>query len=404
MASPGSAMGLELREGHPASSRTLGTPHPRHQAMIDNGNLAIAEPVTGICTPDGAVAGLFPLAETGLSFATTERARAALLASVTKDQRDAAQFPLDTDNWRRWSNIHRFLMRHGLLLDDLDDAGRALALDVVSSVLSPAGVGAVRGVMRINETIQEISGRLDEDGIPEFGEWMYWLSLMGDASVTEPWGWQFDGHHLNMNCLMIGDQIVVTPFFLGSEPLVADSGKFAGTRVLEREERAALDLMDSLDDRQRALAVTSETMPPGLFTGAFHDNVVLDYEGIAGGELGEGQRRLLVALIESYVGRLAHEICAVKMAEVMEHIDRTYFSWMGRTGADDVFYYRVHSPVILLEFDHEPGIVFVGDEPMKSHVHTMMRTPNGNDYGIDYIRQHRLSHPHHASLRSAATS
>lgn len=387
---------FELRESPPASSHKLGEPHARHQAMIDGCEKALQVPVTGIRTSVGVTQGLFPLESTGLSFASVAHASKTLLGALRDDQGDAMQFPIDTDNWRRWSNIHRFLMRHGLLLDDVGDVERELALDVVSSVLSRDGFDAIRGVMRLNETIQEMSGRIDEEGSPEFGEWMYWLSLMGVASATEPWGWQFDGHHLNINCVMLGEQVVVAPFFLGSEPLVADGGKYAGTRVLEHEERAALELVGSLDDAQRQKAVVSPIMPPGLFTGAFSDNVVLDYEGISAAELTDTQIGLLIRLIEVYVGRLSDEIADVKMAEVRKHLGSTYFSWMGATSTDSVFYYRVHSPVILLEFDHEPGIVFKGAEPMKSHVHTMMRTPNGNDYGIDYIRQHRQLAPHHS--------
>ncbi len=45
------------------------------------------------------------------------------------------------------------------------------------------------------------------------------------------------------------------------------------------------------------------------------------------------------------------------MDEVEAHLDETYLAWMGSTG-DGPFYYRVHSPVILIEFDHHPGVVF----------------------------------------------
>ena len=83
------------------------------------------------------------------------------------------------------------------------------------------------------------------------------------------------------------------------------------------------------------------------------------------------------------------------MAEVDRHFDETHFCWMG--GTDDVapFYYKVQSPVILIEFDHEPGVVFDNDEPTRHHVHTIVRTPNGNDYGIDLLRQHYERAEHH---------
>jgi hypothetical protein len=32
--------------------------------------------------------------------------------------------------------------------------------------------------------------------------------------------------------------------------------------------------------------------------------------------------------------------------------------------------------------------------PYREHVHSMVRTPNGNDYGKDLLRQHYISHPH----------
>jgi hypothetical protein len=34
-------------------------------------------------------------------------------------------------------------------------------------------------------------------------------------------------------------------------------------------------------------------------------------------------------------------------------------------------------------------------KPAKFHVHTIVRTPNGNDYGIDLLRLHYWHAPHH---------
>ena len=62
------------------------------------------------------------------------------------------------------------------------------------------------------------------------------------------------------------------------------------------------------------------------------------------------------------------------------------------------FYYHIHSPVILIEFDHLPGIIWDNLNPTRDHIHTVVRTPNGNDYGRDLLRQHYEmndhSHPH----------
>ena len=82
------------------------------------------------------------------------------------------------------------------------------------------------------------------------------------------------------------------------------------------------------------------------------------------------------------------------MEEVRRHLAGTHFAWMGGTDDTSAFYYRVHSPVLLVEFDHQRGIVFDNDEPSRHHIHTVVRTPNGNDYGRDLLRQHHEQFDH----------
>ena len=132
---------------------------------------------------------------------------------------------------------------------------------------------------------------------------------------------------------------------------------------------------------------------------AFQDNRRLDYEGLRAGDMTDGQRHLLRRIVETYVGRIRDGHAEITMGDVDRHFDETHFSWMGDTGDVNPFYYKVQSPVILIEFDHEPGVVFDNDEPTRHHVHTVVRTPNGNDYGIDLLRQHYEQAEHHHKVR-----
>ena len=54
--------------------------------------------------------------------------------------------------------------------------------------------------------------------------------------------------------------------------------------------------------------------------------------------------------------------------------------------------------MILIEFDHQrPVAIRLPDGsrgPDAEHIHAVMRTPNGNDYGKDLLRQHLLAHKH----------
>ena len=68
--------------------------------------------------------------------------------------------------------------------------------------------------MRLNEHLAELTGLPDE-----FGEFFYWISIFGSFPPRQPWGWQIDGHHCNINCFVLGDQMVLTPMLLGSEPV-----------------------------------------------------------------------------------------------------------------------------------------------------------------------------------------
>ena len=87
----------------------------------------------------------------------------------------------------------------------------------------------------------------------------------------------------------------------------------------------------------------------------------------------------------------------VKMSEVAAHVDDTWFSWIGGSEDDSVYYYRILSPVILIEFDHQrPANLrhLYPPVPNREHIHAVVRTPNGNDYGKDLLRQHYQQHPH----------
>ncbi len=358
---------------------------------IRDAETQIAEPFRGLTADGQVVPGLFSLQDAGLSNEGMKQAAQAWLDSIDPGQRDSALFSVDSDAWRRWSNIHVFLMRHGAMMEDMTEDQRDLALNLLKESFSPCGFELARNIMKLNESMREITGS-DE----ELGEWLYWLSVLGEPSSDEPWGWQLDGHHLNVNCFLLGGQIVMTPMFMGSEPVAVDIGKHAGTRVFREEEGAALNLARTLSAEQRSKTIVSDDVPSGVFTGAFRDNFEMRYEGIKFDELTSHQQALMFDLISAYINRMRSDHAGLKMEEIRQHLGETHFAWMGGVDEESVFYYRVHSPVILIEFDHQSGIFLDNDEPTRNHIHTVVRTPNGNDYGMDLLRQHREQVNHHS--------
>ena len=383
---------FRVRNRPVVSGRRLDPDMPERMVnILRDAETQIAEPFRGLTTDGQVEPGLFSLRETGLSDDRIQAAAKAWLDSLDPGQRDAALFSVDSDAWSRWSNIHVFLMRHGVMMERMSPDQRVLAFNLLRESFSPSGFELARNIMKLNESMREITGS-DE----ELGEWLYWLSVFGEPSPDEPWGWQYDGHHLNVNCFLLGGQMVMTPMFMGSEPVAVDIGKHAGTRVFQEEESIALNLALTLSGEQWRKAIVSEDVPPGVFTGAFRDNFEMRYEGIKFDDLSSHQQAIMFDLISIYVNRMRSDHAQLKMEEIRQHLNETHFAWMGGADEDSVFYYRVHSPVILIEFDHQNGIFLDNDEPSRNHIHTVVRTPNGNDYGKDLLRQHRerFNHSH----------
>ena len=354
----------------------------------------LAEKYTGVTTNGEPAEGLFGIHSTGVSTEPIQRAAKAFLGSLTSEQVAKTVFPVDDPEWRKWMNQH-FYIRQGMGFDEMQEVQRNAAFGLLRESLSARGLKLTRDIMKLNHTLGELNG----DNFVEYGEWLYWITIMGEPSSTEPWGWQLDGHHAIINYFVLGDQVVMTPFFVGSEPVIAETGKYMGTSIMQVEQNRGLAMLRALSEVQQEQAViqVSKTGNDNLGE-AFKDNIVLDYAGVPVASWSDTQKDQLLELIELYIGNLRDGHARVRMEEVTAHLNDTFFAWIGGTDDEAVFYYRIHSPVILIEFDHQQpaGLrhLFSSDLPIREHVHAVIRTPNGNDYGKDLLRQHYKAHPH----------
>ena len=156
------------------------------------------------------------------------QAAESFLAALSPEQRRKTMFDVKDDEWRKWMN-QSFYVRQGVSFDEMSPAQREAAFGLLRASLSARGLTLTRNIMRLNHTL----GELNDNNFDEYGEWLYHITVMGTPSATEPWGWQFDGHHAIINYFVLGDQVVMTPYFAGSEPVIAKAGKFKGTSILE---------------------------------------------------------------------------------------------------------------------------------------------------------------------------
>ena len=347
----------------------------------------------GIKTSEGIENDLFPIKSTGVSTLPIKIAAEKFLISLSGKQLKKTQFDIQNEEWRKWCNVDNGIYtRQGISLKEMNHEQRKWAFELMQNSLSAKGLQLSKDIMKTDQTLRE----LNNDN-PIFDEDLYFFTIMGSPSMTRPWGWQIDGHHLVINYFILGDQVVMTPTFMGGEPIITTSGKYKGNTIFQDEQNIGLKFMQSLSmEQQRKATISYDKKKNNIEAEAFSDNNIVDFEGVSVAEMTGEQKEQLLVLINQYISNMREGHATVKMEDVRKYLDRTYFAWIGKTDEKAVFYYRVHSPVVLIEFDHQApvGVRGNGKQATRNHIHTMVRTPNGNDYGKDYLRQHLKEHHH----------
>ncbi|WP_425234714.1 DUF3500 domain-containing protein [Ulvibacterium sp.] len=347
----------------------------------------------GIATSQGMDKDLFPITSTGVTTLPIKLAGEEFLKSLGPKQLEKTQFDIQDDEWRKWCNVDNGIYtRQGISLKEMNQEQRKLAFNLMQSALSAKGLQLSKDIMKTDQTLRELN-----NGNPIYDEELYFFTIMGNPSLTEPWGWQIDGHHLVINYFILGDQVVMTPTFMGGEPIITTSGKYKGNTLFQDEQNLGLKFMQSLPvELQKEATMSTEKVDNDIRAEAFSDNAIVDFQGLPVSQMSEEQKEQLLDLAYQYISNMREGHAQVKMEDIKKHMNETYFAWIGKTDENAVFYYRIHSPVVLIEFDHQGpiGIRGNGRQPTRNHIHTIVRTPNGNDYGKDYLRQHLAKHHH----------
>lgn len=351
-------------------------------------------PYTGIVTSKGMETGLFPLKSTGVTTAPIKKAGETFLKSLTQEQLTKTQFDIENKEWQMWANVDNGLYRRqGISIKEMSKEQRKFAFQLMQAALSAKGLQLSKDIMKTDQTLRE----LNNDN-PIYDEELYFFTIMGKPSMTEPWGWQIDGHHLVINYFILGDQVVMTPVFMGGEPIITTTGKYKGNTIFQDEQNLGLKFMQSLTAEQQQLATLSRDKGRNnIKAEAFSDNTTVEYQGLSTTKMTEEQKQKLSDLANQYISTMREGHAKIKMEDIKKHLNHTWFAWIGEADKVAVFYYRIHSPVVLIEFDHQGpiGIKGEGSGATRNHIHTIVRTPNGNDYGKDLLKQHVEKHHSH---------
>ena len=304
------------------------------------------------------------------------------LASLSTEQHTKACFAFDDKERVNWAYVPK--ERHGLPLAQMNDAQRALTMDLLRTALSAQGFAKIEGVIKLESVLRELESKPGAPAIHR-DPTLYYLSIFGDPAANKAWGWRFEGHHVSLNfCSIDDDHASVTPNFFGANPAHVAGGANDGLRVLGLEEDLGRALFTSLDEKQHALALLSGDVPADVILTPGRDTGFEKCEGLSAAQMNAAQRRALDGLLTQFVGNLRAESAAAQMQRIRDAgIDKLCFAWIGSAKPGEAHYYRIQGPHFAIEYDNF--------QASGNHVHVVWRDTErdfGRDFGADLLRQH----------------
>jgi hypothetical protein len=307
----------------------------------------------------------------------------AFLASLDPDQRDIVQHRDLGDQARtRWSNLPpRSRPRPGVALGDLSEVQRILLNDLLRASTSSQGYHKMTGAIRAEEVLHHLRG-----GRAIFSPAFYYVSVYGSPE-GDTWAWMLTGHHMSAIFTVSRDRTGFTPMFTGAQPIQIPDGIYAGWQVLPKDAARAGDLLAALSSEQQQRATLGSVAPDDVLAGPGRQDSLTSFQGIPTGQLDDEQQRLLWLLVQEFVGNAEEDAAEAQLDLVRAGWGDTHFAWIGPPPEPTTrYYFRVHGPRILIEYNVEEPTASNG-----GHVHAVTRDP-ANDYGVDWLGLHYQEH------------
>ena len=359
-------------------------------------------------------------------------AAAALIDSLDEAQAALACWPMaDHDERIRW--FYTPTDHGGLAISAMRPAQQRLAHRLVATGLSEAGYVTVATIMGLENVLDSVEGWTAAWGRERGRDpGLYFVRIFGDPTGDQPWSWRFGGHHVSIHHTVVDAEVVgSTPCFLGADPASAPLLGPHPLRPLAGAEDLGRELVRSLDEHQRSMAIVASVAPVdlvsanrpayglgdgdlplplaevwrGRFSGDLAQRVeaiqraaeaaagltaehleavrllVAQPRGITAAMLRRDQREILRALLDVYVGRVPDALADVEAAKYAtdDALGELRFAWAGGQDPGQAHYYRVQGPTLLAEYDNT--------QRGANHVHTVWRDPR-HDFGVDVLSAH----------------
>jgi len=329
------------------------------------------------------------------SSSTMAAAASKFLGGLTAEQRQQATFPFESEERLHWHFIPtETFPRKGLTIKEMTEPQRKLAHELLKAGLSQRGYLTASSIMELEtvlgalEAAQRAAAAQPPRTTPLVRDpERYFFSVFGTPSEKSTWGWRVEGHHVSLHFSIVnGSMVAASPSFFGSNPAEVREGPKKGTRLLAAEEDSARALLEALDATQKTKAIFDATAPGDMITMANVNISPLSPTGLAAEAMTPTQRDLLMKLVDVYIGKMAPDIAAERLARLKKAgLEKIGFAWAGETAKGKKHYYRVQGPTFLIEYDNTQND--------GNHIHSVWRDFNG-DFGRDLLREHLRSFAH----------
>jgi hypothetical protein len=329
------------------------------------------------------------------------KAAKTFLGSLSVDEVKKTQFQFEDSLRLKWTNLPVGLVpRPGIQYGSLSDDSRLAFHELLSTILSSQGYLKLTSIMQLDDILNVLyQSYFDQGKIPanvlkqiqglKWDHGNYYISLWGEPDEKNLWGLNFGGHHIALSLTVSGNAVSFSPLFIGTDPAQVKSGKYAGWRILSKEEDYGFLLLDFLTKEQKTKAILSRKIPEDIITNPKSIQRIDDYYGLPAKELTGDQKAVLKMLIEEYVHNFDHVLAHQLYDKILKTgLDKIYFAWIGNEERNRPHYYVINGPDFLIEYDN------VGFQNDGNHIHAILRT-KGNDFGNDMLKEHYLKSDHH---------
>jgi hypothetical protein len=314
----------------------------------------------------------------------------AFLAALNEEQAQKARFGFEEDERYFFHFIpaedvgQRYgRPRKGLPLTEMTAPQKHLAHAMLNAGLSRQGYIKAVTVMSLDDILREMekdtTGRRNSD--------KYFFSIFGDPSMKGTWGYRVEGHHISLHFTVKDGKVHAAPLFLGSNPAEVRQGPRKGLRALSAEEDVARVLLESFTPAQKKEAIVDPTAYPDILSSANRDAALKGQpSGLHYSKLSAKQKQLLADLIDVYINNIPEDMRPMRRAQVTRSGQSIHFAWAGVEQRGGPHYYRIQTPVFLIEYDNTQN--------GSNHIHSVWRDLQG-DWGKDLLKSH-YEHGHHS--------